>query len=246
MKGSSDGVSGHVDVVHLKVSQGTAIEEFDQQIAARLMETAEHEDLKSPVQVESALTNDGTNACAFISVKIADILLGECTAGGEFFAVLAKVVEDTIWNLPAEINAHRELHNTYDTLEAYAIRNKLNLVGSYEFSEELPFADPVFSFQGRERLHTALCHLGRNDFIAIFTSDPFVLTIGCRDGRPFIIDTHPVTWAPGKGSGLLMVGKQSSPEVWKCICVWLWQRLKHGGVQSDTSQSLAVVSPKTK
>ena len=24
-----------------------------------------------------------------------------------FFAVLAKVVEDTIWNLPAEINAHR-------------------------------------------------------------------------------------------------------------------------------------------
>ena len=241
MKGSSDGVSGHVDVVHLKVSQGTAIEEFDQQIAARLMETAEHEE-----QVESALTNDGTNAFAFISVKIADILLSECTAVGEFFAVLAKVVEDTIWNLPAEINAHRELHNTYDTLEAYAFLNKLNLVGSYEFSEELPFADPVFSFQGRERLHTALCHLGRDDFIAIFTSDPFVLTIGCRDGRPFIIDTHPVTWAPGKGSGLLMVGKQSSPEVWKGICVWLWQRLKHGGVQSDTSQSLALVSPKTK
>lgn len=182
MKESSDGVSGHVDVVHLKVSQGTAIEVFDHQIAARLVETAEHEDLKSPVQVASALTNDGTNVCAFISVKIADMLLGECTAFGEFFAVLAKVVEDTIWNLPAEINAHRELQNTYDTLEAYAILNKLNLVDSYEFSEELPFADPVVSFQGSKRLHTALCHLGRDDFIAIFTSDPFVLTIGCRDG----------------------------------------------------------------
>ena len=82
----SDGVSGHVDVVHLKVSQGTAIEEFDQQIAARLIETAEHEDLKSPVQVKSALTNDGTNACAFISVKIADILLGECPAVSEFLS----------------------------------------------------------------------------------------------------------------------------------------------------------------
>ena len=99
------------------------------------------------------------------------------------------------------------------------ILNKLNLVGSYEFSEELPFAEPVFSFQGRERLHTALRHLGRDNFIVIFTSDPFILTIGCRNGRPFIIDTHPVTWAPGKGSGLLMVGKQSSPEVWKCsVC----------------------------
>ncbi|KAK2558902.1 Cyclin-dependent kinase A-2, partial [Acropora cervicornis] len=227
----NDGVSGHVDVVHLKVSQGTGIKEFDQQIAACPIETVEHEDLKSPAQVESALKNDGTNACALISVKIADILL---------------VVEDTIWNLPAEINAQRELHNTYDTLEAYAILNKLNLVCSYEFSEELPFAEPVFSFQGRERLHTALRHLGRDDFIAIFTSDPFVLTIGCRDGRPFIIDTHPVTWAPGKRSGLLMVGKQSSPEVWKCICVWLWQRLKHGGMQSHTAQSLAVLSPNTK
>lgn len=143
----------------------------------------------------------------------------------------------------AEINAHRELHNTYDT---YAILNKLNLVGSYEFSEELPFAEPVFSFQGRERLHTALHHLGRDNFIAIVMSDPFILTIGCGNGRPFIINTHPVTWAPWKGTGLLMVGKQSLPEVWKCICVWLWQRLKHGGVQSHTAQSLAVVSPNTK
>ena len=155
MKGSSDGVSGHVDIVHLKVSRGTAVEEFDQ-VAACLMETAEHEDLNSPVQEESALTNDGTNACAFISMKIADRLLGECTAVSKFFAALAKVVEDTIWNLPAEINAHRELHNTYDTLEAYTILNKLNLVGSYEFSEELPFADPVFSFR-EGKCSTQLC-----------------------------------------------------------------------------------------
>ena len=85
----SDGVSGHVDVVHLKVSQGTGIKEFDQQIAACPIETVEHEDLKSPAQVESALKNDGTNACALISVKIADILLGECPAVSEFLDVLA-------------------------------------------------------------------------------------------------------------------------------------------------------------
>ena len=243
---SSNGLSENFDVVHLKVSQGTAIEHCDQRIAARLNENTEHASIDGPVRLESVPANDATNACAFITVKIADRLLGECRTEGEFFADLAEVVDDTIWNLPVQINAHRDLNNMYDTLEAYAILSEQMLVGCYEFSEELPFADSVFSLQGRQKLHAKLCHLGRDDFIAIFTSDPFVVTIGCQHGRPIIIDTHPVTLAPGKGSGLLMIGKQNSPEVWKSLCVWLWQRLNYGGVKPDTSQSRAVVSPKTK
>ena len=216
-------------------------------MASRLLkETAEDDDLEGPVQIESAPANDAANACAFISVKIADRLLDECRAGGDFFGDLAEVVEDTIWNLPGQINAHRDLNNMYDTLDAYSILSKQMLVGCYEFSEELPFADTVFSLQGRQKLHEKLCHLGCDDFIGIFTSDPFVFTISCQHGRPFILDTHPVTFAPGKGSGLLMIGKQNSPEVWKCLCVWLWQHLNYGSVKPDTSQSLAVVSPKTK
>lgn len=72
MERSSLDLSEYVDVVHLKVSQGTAIEQFDQQIAFRLKGTAEHEEHEGCIQAESALKNDGTNACAFISVKIAD------------------------------------------------------------------------------------------------------------------------------------------------------------------------------
>ena len=98
LKRSSDGLSENVDVVHLKVSQGTATERFDQRMAARLLkETAEHDNLDGPVQLESAPANDATNACAFISVKIADRLLDECREGGDFFGDLAEVVEDTIW-----------------------------------------------------------------------------------------------------------------------------------------------------
>ena len=112
LKRGSNGLSENVDVVHLKVSQGTATEHCDQRIAARLKETAEHDDLDGPVHLESVPANDGTNACAFISVKIADRLLGASRRGGEFFADLAEVVEDTIWNLPAQINAHRDLART--------------------------------------------------------------------------------------------------------------------------------------
>lgn len=146
---------------------------------ARLLEeTPEHDDLDGPVQLESALVNDATNNCAFISGKVADRLLGECRTGDKFFGDLPEVVEDTIWNLPVQINAHRDLNNMYDTLEAYAILSEQMLVGCYELSEELPFADSVFSLQGRQKLHEKLCHLSCDDFIGIFTSDPFVLTIG--------------------------------------------------------------------
>ena len=74
MERSGLDLSEYVDVVHLKVSQSTAIEQFNQQIAFRLKDTAEHEEHEGSVQAESALINDRTNACAFISVKIADRL----------------------------------------------------------------------------------------------------------------------------------------------------------------------------
>ena len=46
------------------------------------------------------------------------------------------------------MSKERDLCRMYDTLEAYGILREQMLVVSYEFSEELPFADPVFSFQG--------------------------------------------------------------------------------------------------
>lgn len=221
IKESSLDLSEYVDVVHLKVSQGTAIEQLDQQLAFRLKDTAEHEEHEGSVQVESALINDGTNPCAFIFVKIADILLRRCGTGNRFFTNLVQVAEETIWNLPAQINEHRQLDKLCDVLEAYAILKEQMMVGACEFSEELPFADHVFSFEGRRMLHSKLCELGRKDFFAIFTSDPFVLSIGCYDEHPFIMDTHPVTLEPGKGNGLLLIGRQNSRELWKTLCVWL-------------------------
>ena len=226
--------------MHLKVSQATAVQQFDHRLAVQLKGNT---DEKPAEQMECALNNDGTNACAFLSVEIADVILSEVVTGIEFFAELAEAIEDTIWHLPERINVHRDLHRMYDALEAYGILREQKVVTSlYDFSEELPFADTVFSYEGRRKLYSKLCELGCNDFLAVFTCEPLVLTVGCRDGKPYMIDTHPVTLAPGKGEGLLMTGKNNSSDVWLALCIWLWNRLHHQGVKPDACQSLAVVN----
>lgn len=190
--------------------------------------------------------NDGTNACAFLSVSISERILRESETNN-FFENLPDAVESTIWSLPAKINKHWDLDKNYDALEAHAILRQQDLVkSSWDFSEELPFGDGVFTFEGREKLFSKLCALGTDRFIAVYTSDPFVLTIGCHDGKPYIIDTHPVTQALGNGKGLVLVGKDNSPDVWMSLCVWLWRRLHRSGVDPKRAQSLAVITLETK
>ena len=70
MTRNTDGFFGDVDVMLLKAIQSTATEQLDQRIVVHLQETAAKH--AGPVQLQSALARDGTNACAFISVKIAD------------------------------------------------------------------------------------------------------------------------------------------------------------------------------
>ena len=87
-----------VDVVHLGISQGTAVQRFDERHALQLQDR-DHGNL------ESTLANDGTNACAFLSVKIAErILVGGLTEEDNFAPFFAEAVEDTIWTLPEQIN----------------------------------------------------------------------------------------------------------------------------------------------
>ena len=205
------------------------------------------ESSENVVPIESALANDGTNAWAFLSVNVADVILTSLESGDDFFARLAESVEHAIWFLPEKINMHGDLSKTYDAMLAYIILKKQDIIScSYDISEELPFADGVYSFAAREKLHSKLCHLSSKDCTAVFATDPLVLTVGCANARPFLIDTHPVSLIPGKGSGLVLVGTDNSPEVWMSLCAWLWEHLNYCGVKSSTSQSLAVFTLETK
>ena len=107
-----DRFSRDVQVVNLRVSQATALEEFDQSLAGKL-----EGDVES-LQSENMPVNDATNACAFLSIGIAESILYESETE-EFFENLPKAVELTILSLPERINEHRDLGKTYDALEAY-------------------------------------------------------------------------------------------------------------------------------
>lgn len=72
-------VATDLDVLHLKVSQATAVQQFNRRLAVQLKDIVSEEPAK---QLGCALNNDGTNACAFLSVKIADAILSEVVARG--------------------------------------------------------------------------------------------------------------------------------------------------------------------
>ena len=118
--------------MHLKVSQATAVQQFDHRFAVQLKDNATDEPAEQ--SAENALDNEGTNACAFLSVKIADVILSEVVTGIEFFVELAEAIEDTIWHLQQTINEHRDLHRMYNALEAYGILREQKVVTSlYDF-----------------------------------------------------------------------------------------------------------------
>ena len=107
------------EVIPLKVSQSTAVQQFDQNFAARLEESG----CEEPVQPESVPSNDGTNACAFLAVKIVDRILTEIGTDGEVFADIADAAEETIWLLPEKINEYRDISKMYDPLPTTSRKN---------------------------------------------------------------------------------------------------------------------------
>ena len=119
-------------VVHLKISQATALEKFDRKVASDV--EVKH---VSPLGGEMMPINDGTNACAFLSIVLAEhVLLASRT--DDFFGNLPESVESAIWHLPGEINEHRDLGKTYDALEAYKILREKQNITPLEFSEDYP------------------------------------------------------------------------------------------------------------
>ena len=60
----------NIDFIQLKVSQASAVEKFDEQLASQFEERGSND----IVQMNSTPSNDGTNVCAFLSVAVADVI----------------------------------------------------------------------------------------------------------------------------------------------------------------------------
>ena len=91
--------------IQLKVSQGSALETKDKSMAQALAngDAIEYCDLP----------NEGTNSCAFLCLKLADMLSANEFSSQEH---LCKAIEDVICNYPSILNPFRDIDETYDVL----------------------------------------------------------------------------------------------------------------------------------
>lgn len=143
--------------------------------------------------------NNGTNACAILSVGLAESILHD-TETEAFLKNVPKAVVVTILSLPQEMNKHHNMGKTYDIHEAYEILCQQQLLTyPLEFYEELPHA---------------IC------------TNSFVLAIGCYKGET-LYDQHSSSCTTNrKWNGLLLIRKYNTPEVWMSISASLWQRIQ--------------------
>jgi len=91
--------------------------------------------------------------------------------------------------------------------------------------------------------------LGQINFAAIYTCQPYIFLIGCLDGKPYVLETHPFSLdLGGNGGGVLRIYKDTSDNSRTSLCDWVWNRLASGGVKPTEGQSLSVMTlfPKSK
>ncbi len=105
---------------------------------------------------------------------------------------ISDVASNVIRDYPSELNEHRNKSVKYDVLEAYAIISKQDQIGTYEFTEEFPFLDRVFSKISRNRMEEKLNELAleKDTFYSIYTCEPYSIVIGSIAKIFFVINTH--------------------------------------------------------
>lgn len=223
--------------INLPVSQATALEAQDYELAKKVSAGV------SSSLSDMAVFNDATNACVFLALKVCDVLVSN-GADNNRLKKIPQVATSVIANYPEELNKIRDVTSLYTVLDANKLmRDKNQLRNNFEFTEELPHGG-VFAQISRDRLQQKINDLSytEENFLSIYTCEPFSLLVGCVDRRLFILDTHPVPEVcGGDGNGLFKLYESASPVCCRSLCQWLWKRLANGGVRSSGSQSLAVV-----
>ena len=194
--------------------------------------------------------NDGTNACAFLSVQIAHAIHQLHAESRESMdricQDIVRVSEEVIKKLPLTINQYRNKEQMYDALSAYSLLRKTGSISvEYSLSEEFVTPDPVFSEKGRNELIRTLQRmvLKKGPSIAVYTCEPLMFTVGCVDGAIFNLDTDPVPEViGGRERGLLKVFPHAEEESCVGVCKWIWRRLLVSGVGNGALQSLSFLT----
>ena len=233
--------------ISLKVSQSTPIEEADRKLAEAIEQCTSN---KVTELAAIAPANDGTNACTFLCLVIAQKLFSASQKGGindDWLEMVPGLFQELILHDLVTFNTFREKRN-YDALECLAVLKKEGVLpDSTELVEKIVAKDAVFSPQGRANLLKGLVETNYSECdFWIYTCEPYSILLGRLRDDYFILDTHPVPdFMGGDGNGLLTVFSGGGYESKQELCSWLWKRLALAQVGEGEAQSLShVVFPR--
>ena len=233
-------------VRNLAINQGSALEKFCE---GKAKEMLDEESSSLPPSTAAIVSNDGTNACTFLSLKICEKVacMEDWSSNNEGYneisANLAILAEEVIEGYPNSLNKIRNVDCIYNPLEAYQIMKQNDHIRSTELTEELPYNDMTFSTQGREQLQRKIEELYDTMplFVSLYVCEPYCFSIGSINGMLFFVDTHAVPLAcGGKLNAQVRVypKEEGSPRV---VCRWIWERLVASGVKNSPGQSLPLL-----
>ena len=168
-------------------------------------------------------SNDGSNACIFLALKIAEHLL---LKKEKSWQDIKQAAEEIITTFPTVLNEKRRKEEMYSLQEAFALLESNDLIseGNYSYVGK---GYEVFSEDGRKELETHLETAAENT-VSIITVTPYSFIMGKHLGKWFVLDTHVICHGlGGDGNGILKVFQ--SPHL---AARWGWRRLVQSDVKS--------------
>ena len=201
-----------INPIPLSVSQMSAIEQVNY---LRL----HGQDLQAP-------ENDGTNACAFLSLKIADTILN--LGDSLSLDLLKHKVEDIIINFPKPINEFRNVESMYTLQEALDLLKLFNMLKHVEVSMASTNMR-AYTYAGRRELEKIL--LTRSGTY-IITAPPYTFVMSYMNGHWVIVDTHIIDPSLG-GAENNNAGIICEFQNYYSAQSWIWRRFRKSKLNSD-------------
>ena len=216
----------------LKCSQATALESSDiVLIEEDIISNTFHPD------------NDGTNACAFLTLRIIDTLIEMSEVDADY---LVDHISAVIAKFPESINTLRDVTAMADIYEAYALLSDNKLLDhNLLFNERIVDNQTLFSYELQLGLSKELETLRKEAVLCqryafcIFHGHAYIFSIGAnKNGEIFVIETHPMSAeCGGNGNGLLIKSKSITN-----ILEWIIKRMITSGVKEDCTPFLIKVT----
>eukprot|EP00794_Sanderia_malayensis_P001480 gene1480-1637_t len=195
------------DFLQLDVSQATAMAQNDEELIHAYLDNV-HE-LTTTVQP----ANDGTNACAFLSIGIVDRLMSSDDKALQCELEVCEMIQNTIREYPRAFNSFRNSGKMYDVFEAVKVLQENRLLAhQLQFTERIVENKKLYSYHFQVRMNSEIAAMKNAAMtsgvatFAIFQAATFIFAIaGAPDGHLYAFETHPILEClGGNGNGLII------------------------------------------